>query len=314
MYGSLLYGSEPYGDKGGKALQAYTLTTSAAEFTYSASDISITRGWGIDVDPASFTLTGSDILLLKDSLLHADKADYSLQGVNALLNLGKRISVTTGNYLLTGAGITANKGYKILLSPGSFNLTLSPASFIYNYRFKVEKVVYELKGNRAKLNGRLDLPGAPRIQIGSYFIDLPFCQQLTETYLPEFGPSKKLFTTGRITRELKGFYYAAQLDYSRYAEKEMLKYVQKLYQLRNTSFRLYPRSDRPYNYFNCELDEESLDMAQLPFHQAHKNVILRFRGLDRFKQIDFEGASALTDTQYIPILDGDGNALLGGLL
>jgi hypothetical protein len=124
--------------------------------------------------------------------------------------------------------------------------------------------------------------------IGDYVIDLPYCQNnLVERFVPDFGPAKKIWNSGRLYRTLRGFYYKVLLDYSRYTEKELLMEMERVYdKARTEPFLFYPRSDNPEVYYLCEIEPESeLQFAQLQRHQGHRLVQFNFYGVERLDKV-----------------------------
>jgi len=141
------------------------------------------------------------------------------------------------------------------------------------------------------------LPAAGKtITITNYVIDLPYCEQLVETFKPDLYPVKKLWNTGRKVVKLRGYYYYAALDYSSYTELSTLQPLQDVYNaLRTQAMIFLPRRDNPNVNYSVEIDPDSGDLTlqQLTRHQGHKGLIIRLIGLDRLSKVDL--TSSLLD-------------------
>jgi hypothetical protein len=126
------------------------------------------------------------------------------------------------------------------------------------------------------------------ISIKNRAIDLPYSQgNLIETFKID-ATKKTYYSTGAIKVKINGFYYSVLLDYSRYADLDLLPSMQSVYDsARTDSFTFYPRRDNPAVYYECEIDPETdFNLAQLPRHQGMKLVQFRFICLKRLSKID----------------------------
>jgi len=121
--------------------------------------------------------------------------------------------------------------------------------------------------------------------IGRY-IDLPYCQRLTETFTPDYITKKML--NGEIKYIKRGFYYSAVLDYGRYLHKDEMEIIRYLYEASMNGCGFYPRKDNTAILYSVDIDPEgSISFYQLQNHQGHGGVIINITGIERLSRIPF---------------------------
>ena len=126
------------------------------------------------------------------------------------------------------------------------------------------------------------------ISVKDTIIDLPYCESLIESFTIDSLPPKKLYSTGRRVIKIRGFYYYAQLNYTSFADRDLLTSVQGIYDsARTASFEFIPRRDNPNVSYDCEIDpEQALTMRQLSRHQGHGLVQFFFQSVERITKPD----------------------------
>jgi len=121
--------------------------------------------------------------------------------------------------------------------------------------------------------------------IGRY-IDLPYCQRLTETFTPDYITKKML--NGEIKYIKRGFYYSAVLDYGRYLHKDEMEIIRYLYEASMNGCGFYPRKDNTAILYTVDIDSENpISFYQLQGHQGHGGVIISMTGIQRLSRIPF---------------------------
>ncbi len=115
-------------------------------------------------------------------------------------------------------------------------------------------------------------------------ITLPFCQKLTETFTPDFI-EKKMFK-GDIRIRRRGFYYNANLDYTRYAHKDTVILFRALFNKRYTDFTFFPRSDNELVKYRVDLvGDSAYSWHQLTHHQGHGGWNVQLQGIRRLSEV-----------------------------
>ena len=142
------------------------------------------------------------------------------------------------------------------------------------------------------------------IEILDFIVDLPYCQELLETFTPDFVRTK--LSNGNIVIDKKGFYYSATLDYSKYAHKDLVESLRGLFRADALSIEFYPRIDNVSIAYMVDLDPDSpFSLAQLYGHQGHKYLVINLIGKQRLMEIPL-----LTPS----VADGWGDKPYGGNL
>ena len=113
-------------------------------------------------------------------------------------------------------------------------------------------------------------------------LDLPYCQQLQESFTPDFI-TKKMFS-GNIIRIKRGFYYAAQLDYSQYMNKTNLSLLRYLYRNDTGIITFYPRSDNTRISYIVDIEDAEFMFNQIQKFQGHRGVQINLIGLRRLTE------------------------------
>lgn len=140
--------------------------------------------------------------------------------------------------------------------------------------------------------------------------DLPYCQNnLIEGFSPEFITHK--LAIGKIETEIKGWWYYVVLDYSRRLSGIEAGYFQRLFdKSRDYGVYLYPRADNSSIYYPVELSPESiLQMAQKPFHSAHKLFKVLLNGTTRLDSVPLtlSGGYLITEGGDFIVTEDDDN-------
>lgn len=118
------------------------------------------------------------------------------------------------------------------------------------------------------------------------YIDLPYCQRLTESFSPDYITKKML--NGEIRFIKRGFYYRASLDYSGYLHKDEMEIIRYLYETEMNGCGFYPRRDNTALYYTVDIDPESeISFYQLQRHQGHGGVVININGVERLARIPF---------------------------
>lgn len=124
-------------------------------------------------------------------------------------------------------------------------------------------------------------PIAASFSIRNEVIDLPYCQELYEAFTPIFYAEKELWDTGELIKDIRGFRYRAQFNYSKYINAATIAQLQNIYNAnRVNKFWVMPRQDNMAVYYKCEIGDDDLELAQLKFFQGHKYVSFNFKGLE----------------------------------
>lgn len=120
--------------------------------------------------------------------------------------------------------------------------------------------------------------------IQGYRLDLPYCQKLTEIWIPDFTVHK--LYNGKIYRNKKGFYYSASLDYSSYIHKDDLGLFRQL--LRNDKYEIlfYPRRDNISVAYKVDISPESeIILNQMQHHAGHRSFVINLIGVERLTEV-----------------------------
>jgi len=113
--------------------------------------------------------------------------------------------------------------------------------------------------------------------IQGYRLDLPYCQRLTEMWMPD-TVAIKLYS-GNIYRKKRGFYYAASLDYSGYAHKDTIQLFRQLLRIDKTEIYFYPRVDNVSIVYKVDLSPETeIVLNQIQQHAGHRSWIINLIG------------------------------------
>lgn len=127
--------------------------------------------------------------------------------------------------------------------------------------------------------------GASVTLVGRY-IDLPYCQRLTESFSPDYIVKKML--SGEMRYIKRGFYYRATLDYSGFFHKDEMEIIRYLYEASMNGCGFYPRVDNTAVLYNVDIDPESeISFYQLQRHQGHGGVVINIVGIGRVARIPF---------------------------
>ncbi len=130
-----------------------------------------------------------------------------------------------------------------------------------------------------------------------YAIDLPYCQRLTEIWMPDYRLSKRF--NGKLKIKKKGFYYRATLDYSQYLSAEVLSKLRNLYRIDRKGILFYPRVDNNDVNYYVDIDpNESLEFYQLQHAQGHGGVIISLIGLERVPEASIYNLETSTTLGY----------------
>lgn len=125
------------------------------------------------------------------------------------------------------------------------------------------------------------------VQLVGRYIDLPYCQRLTETFSPDYISKKML--NGEIRYIKRGFYYSATLDYGRYLHKDEMEIIRHLYESTMNGCGFYPRKDNTAILYSVDIDPESpISFYQLQNHQGHGGVVINIIGIRRLSRIQFD--------------------------
>ena len=146
------------------------------------------------------------------------------------------------------------------------------------------------------------------LTIVGFRIDLPFCQALIESWIPDFL-SKKFFN-GNVGITKRGFYYSAVLDYSQWMGGNIVEYLRPLYNIKWQSFIFYPRLDNTDVSYVVDISPDTaFQIRQARGHRGHKLVQIKLIGLRRLPEINLQ---TITTTGYgAPPYGGAG---YGGIL
>lgn len=120
--------------------------------------------------------------------------------------------------------------------------------------------------------------------IQCYRLDLPYCQRLTEMWMPD-TVAIKLYS-GNIYRKKRGFYYAASLDYSGYAHKDTIQLFRQLLRIDKTEIYFYPRVDNVSIVYKVDLSPETeIVLNQIQQHAGHRSWIINLIGVERLSEV-----------------------------
>jgi len=150
-------------------------------------------------------------------------------------------------------------------------------------------------------------PVAGDVDLVGRYIDLPYCQRLTESFTPDFIVKKML--NGNIIRIKRGFYYSASLDYGRYLHKDEMEIIRYLFQKSMNGCGFYPRRDNTAILYTVDIDPESaISFYQLQNHQGHGGVVINITGITRVNDIQFSDptvlvANAISDSTDAYVMD-----------
>lgn len=141
------------------------------------------------------------------------------------------------------------------------------------------------------------------VVIQNFRIDLPFCQALIESWIPDFL-SYKMFS-GDIKLTKRGFYYSALLDYSQWMGGSIVEYLRPLYRNDWTGFIFYPRLDNLDISYVVDIDPSTaFQIRQAKGHRGHKLVQIKLIGTRRLADVNLQTP---TETGYgAPPYGGEG--------
>jgi hypothetical protein len=148
------------------------------------------------------------------------------------------------------------------------------------------------------------------VQLVGRYIDLPYCQRLTESFTPDYIVKKMI--SGEIKYIKRGFYYRATLDYGRYLHKDEMEIIRYLYESTMNGCGFYPRIDNTVIFYSVDIDPESeISFYQLQSHQGHGGVVINIRGIERLARIPFNDptvvvANAVSDDNDLYVTDDIG--------
>ena len=161
------------------------------------------------------------------------------------------------------------------------------------------------------------LPHAGEIvEIKGRYIDLPYCQRLTEGFDPDYITKKML--NGRIKYIKRGFYYKATLDYSRYLHKDEMQIIRYLFEVNMNGCGFFPRRDNTLVFYSVDIEPQSdITFYQLQNHQGHGGVTINIRGIERLSRIPFDdpietAVDAMADDTDTYVTDDRGTYITGG--
>lgn len=125
------------------------------------------------------------------------------------------------------------------------------------------------------------------VTIQNKIIDLPYCQSLEEIFTVDAFPTKKRWN-GKLRIKLKGIYYSAILDYSGYANAELIQMFDEVFNTeRASTFTFIPRKDNKYVNYECDLDPETkLQIKQLTRHQGHEGFAIKILCVNRLSKLN----------------------------
>lgn len=129
-------------------------------------------------------------------------------------------------------------------------------------------------------------PVAGAVNFVGRYIDLPYCQRLTESFTPDYIVKKMYDGTMRYIK--RGFYYRATLDYSGYFHKDEMEIIRYLYDNSMNGCGFYPRADNTALFYSVDIDPETeISFYQLQRHQGHGGVVITIQGIQRIARIPF---------------------------
>lgn len=133
------------------------------------------------------------------------------------------------------------------------------------------------------------------LSIGSFRIDLPYCQHLIESWTPDFLTNK--LQNGNISIRKRGFYYSAVLDYAQFADGSLVEDFAALFKSQYKDFTFYPRRDNLAISYTVDLSPDTVfQLQQARGHRFHKLM-----------RIDLVGTRRLSDVNLkVPAGDGYG--------
>ena len=138
-------------------------------------------------------------------------------------------------------------------------------------------------------NGTPALTKAVNIQ--NVWLELPYCQRLTEMWIPDFVVHK--LYNGNINRRKRGFYYSANLDYSGYAHKNTIVLFKQLLRIDRSEIYFYPRADNLAIVYKVDLSPESeIVLNQIQQHAGHRSFAINLIGVERLPEIPIDDSAA----------------------
>ena len=129
--------------------------------------------------------------------------------------------------------------------------------------------------------------GKPKIVIGATTINLPYCERLVEKFTEVYTEEYELYDTGELTSDLRGYRYAAELDYKKFTDVATLNSLEPLFTasvVNGDDIYLFPRADSSVNY-KVKTDG-GINLWQKTFHKGHGGLVLKFRGRALLTKID----------------------------
>lgn len=146
---------------------------------------------------------------------------------------------------------------------------------------ETSKVLYVASWN----NGNPDT--GKEIRVKNFRIDLPYCQSLIESWIPDFLIYRMF--NGNIEISKKGFYYSALLDYSQWLKGSLVEYLRPLFRMDHKNFIFYPRSDNTSVSYVVDLDPATeFLLQQARHHRFHKLVKIKLIGVRRLNEINLK--------------------------
>ena len=114
--------------------------------------------------------------------------------------------------------------------------------------------------------------------------DLPYAQILDEGFTEDVR-FKKLKQGGVIKKDVKGFYYEANLNYDKIATTEIYNIVATLLNLKD-SFVLIPRRDQPLAAYSVHFTQGfKMKFRQKAFHQGNQGLTMELTGAERLDTV-----------------------------
>lgn len=127
-------------------------------------------------------------------------------------------------------------------------------------------------------------------------IDLPYCEQLTESWTPDSIVKKRL--NGKLNKKKKGFYYSASLNYSSFIKADVLSKLRHLFRIDTKEIIFYPRRDNQKVNYLVDIDDDTLELFQLKHHQGHGGIIINVIGLNRYSEAQIYEITSLSGYGY----------------
>jgi hypothetical protein len=127
--------------------------------------------------------------------------------------------------------------------------------------------------------------------IKNVWVELPYCQRLTETWIPDTIVHK--LYNGNIYRQKRGFYYAASLDYSSYAHKNTILLFKQLLKKDTGEIYFIPRADNLAIRYKVDLAPETeITLNQMQWHAGHRSFMINLIGVERLTEIQLGDSDA----------------------